>query len=130
MVPTKTLKLSGVGYNEIEPFLLKAALFREPELQLIAVISETIKNGQHFVLKLNDETVFGYSLVVVDDDVWIMQAAGKAKFDLTDIGLKIIELQSVGYRSVNFRTVRRGLWRKAKKYGYEQQGTIFRKWLT
>ncbi|MFZ6686409.1 hypothetical protein ACO0K0_01530 [Undibacterium sp. SXout11W] len=117
-----------VGRAEILPFLQTAAKFCgeiDPENEKESIL----KNCLHFVVYEDEKPLFGYSLEVGRTEIFITQAAGKADFDIVDHGLQIIESQARGFKSVAFQTIRRGLVRKAKKYGYLQDGKILRKWL-
>lgn len=74
--------------------------------------------GDCFVLEQDGVPVLAWSLKVDGDELFIQAAAGRAGFDLTEFGLALVERQAVGFRSIAFRTRRRGLMKKAIDNGF------------
>ena len=129
VLPEKiTMQVHQVGRGKILPFLQSAARYCG-ELDADKVTEDILKNCCHFIVYENGKPCFGYSLEFGKTEVFITQAAGKADFDIVQHGLQIIEAQAKCFKSVAFQTIRRGLVKKAKKYGYTQDGKILRKWL-
>jgi hypothetical protein len=85
------------------------------------------QRGAAFILNDGSADVLGYTIEANGDEVFITAASGAAKFDLIDAILEIVEAQAAGFKSVGFRTVRRGLVKKAQKNGYQIAGYIMRK---
>ena len=90
------------------------------------------KAGHCFVLEQGGAPVFAWSVQAHGDELYILAAAGRAGFDLTETGLAIIEQQAAGFASVAFQTRRRGLLRKAGALGYQparrlENGVVMRK---
>ena len=128
LFPEKLINLREVGKAEILPFIQSAARFCGDDDAGAA--TNAILNGcKHFIAYDKEKPLIGYSLEVGKTELFITQAAGKANFDIVEIGLKIIELQATHFKSVAFKTIRRGLIKKAIKRGYKQDGKILRKWL-
>lgn len=80
--------------------------------------AECAAKGDCFVLEQDGVPVLAWSLKVDGDELFIQAAAGRAGFDLTDFGLALVERQAEGFRSIAFRTRRRGLMKKAIDSGF------------
>ncbi|WP_419683795.1 hypothetical protein ACN22W_09535 [Burkholderia theae] len=74
--------------------------------------------GDCFVLEQEGVPVLAWSLKVDGGELFIQAAAGRAGFDLTEFGLALVERQAEGFRSIAFRTRRRGLIKKAIDSGF------------
>ncbi|RFP36155.1 hypothetical protein [Duganella sp. BJB476] len=77
--------------------------------------------AQGATFKIMDEggaVVAAYVLGAYGSLLWVLAAAGKAKFDLTAAILNLLEQQGAGFDAVGFRTERGGLVRKALRHGY------------
>ena len=125
----KVIEVKEVGRAEILPFLQIASRFCGDDLNAEETKKSILKNHMHFIVYQDKKALFGYSLDIGKTEIFITQAAGKADFDIVEIGLKIIEKQAASFKSVAFQTIRRGLVKKAEKFGYKQDGKILRKWL-
>ncbi|WP_041310728.1 hypothetical protein [Herbaspirillum seropedicae] len=83
--------------------------------------------GQCFRLMIAGQTVGAYLLQAMDDEVFILAAAGRADIDMTAAIDKAVCQQAQNFETVAFRTVRPGLMRKTAALGYKREGNIFRK---
>lgn len=90
---------------------------------------KNILHGCQFFILQSTKGEFAYALIPAGRELWIQAAGGKAKIDLTDLGLGAIEAQAKAARfeSVGFQTRRKGLVKKAIAHGYEIDGYILRK---
>lgn len=88
-----------------------------------------ILHGCQFFILQSTKGEFAYALIPEGRELWIQAAGGKAKVDLTHLGLGAIEGQAKAARfeSVGFQTRRKGLVKKAQAHGYEIDGYILRK---
>lgn len=122
------LTLREVTAAEVLPFVRRAAAFRaDQSASAEAAASRVASQGRAFMVYQGEQLVFAYTVQLQGRELFITSAAGSAAFDLVQAGLEIIELQAAGLDSVAFLTIRRGLIRKAQRYGYTQTGNIMRK---
>jgi hypothetical protein len=110
---------------EILPFVADAARF-DPKTQTGAV-QRVARNGSGYVIEQAGVPVMGYTVEVDGGELFITSASGRAAFDLVKLGLGVIEKQAAGFDSVGFKTMRRGLVKKAQKQGYRIVAYIMRK---
>lgn len=72
--------------------------------------------------------VGGYILHAQGPELWVGLAAGKAHFDLSLVGMQLIQMQAREFERIGFKTRRRGLVRKLQRIGFEivdQSGDVF-----
>jgi len=90
-------------------------------------LSDLLPSGECFKLQQGGETVGAYLLRAQGDELFILAAAGRAKFDLTAAITAIVCKQGAQFETVAFRTIRPGLIKKAVALGYVRTGDILRK---
>lgn len=120
VLPQVILTLVEVTAAEILPFVRLAADRGIEPWECADAIAERIAGrSRAFIFHDGAGAMCGYTVQVQGRELMITSAAGSAHFDLVQAGLEIIELQAAGLDSVAFRTIRPGLIRKARRYGYE-----------
>lgn len=125
------LTLREVTAADVLPFVRQAAEFRADKSEQLEALSQRIASrSRAFMVYQGERVVFAYTVQLQGRELFITSAAGAAGFDIVQAGLEIVELQAAGLDSVAFLTIRRGLIRKAQRYGYAQTGNIMRKNLT
>ncbi|WP_186181839.1 hypothetical protein [Burkholderia gladioli] len=87
-------------------------------------VERVAQAGRTFVVSQDGRDVLAYCLQRQGDEVYVLAAAGTADFDLTALGLVLIEAQARGAASVAFQTCRPGLIRKASRHGYKIEGRV------
>lgn len=124
--------MENVEKISIEPTTATAvmallALAISDDVQALGLDS-ILANCHFFMLKGGEGVEFAYALKPCGRELWIQAAGGRGKIDLTETGLRAVEIQAAGaFSSVGFQTRRRGLVKKAKKAGYVVDGWILRK---
>ncbi len=92
---------------------------------------DELLTGVCFAVRDGARIVGAYVLRGIGDEVWIQAAAGRAEVDLCDLFDNLIAKHGKGFRSIGFRTFRRGLVRKAMARGYritsQENGYTMRK---
>lgn len=77
------------------------------------------------------QEIGGYVLRGIDSEIWIQAGAGRAGVDLCDLYEDLILRHGAGFKTIAFKTHRRGLVKKALQRGYKvenlQMGFILRK---
>ncbi|AOJ83791.1 hypothetical protein WS86_24500 [Burkholderia savannae] len=90
----------------------------EPYMTTGESAEECAARGQCYVLERDGVPFLAWSLRAEGSEAFIQVAAGRAGFDLTEFGLALVERQAEGFRSIAFRTRRRGLVKKAMEHGF------------
>jgi hypothetical protein len=81
------------------------------------------KRGAAFIVFEDGSPVFGYVLEAEGRELWVTAAAGRSdSFDLTRALAGLAAAHGAGFDTIRGNTVRRGLVRKAEKYGYVAEG--------
>lgn len=95
---------------------------------------DEITAGRCFSVMQNGHAIGAYVLQGHGPEVWIQAAAGSANLDLCDLFDELTRKHGAGFRSIAFKTYRRGLVKKAQERGYvvvsTDDGYTMRKFLT
>ncbi len=90
-------------------------------------LADLLQQGQCFRVMRGGVLVGAYLLKPCGAELFILAAAGRGNLDMTAVMLTIIEAQAAAFDTVAFRTIRRGLAKRALDLGYVRQGDIYRK---
>lgn len=116
VVPTRQVEVRQATAEEILPFIKRACAFAPAGVTIDP--AEVIAYGTGFIAYENGVPFLGYTLEPDGDELVMTTAAGTSSFDLVRALVILTEVHGAKYRSIRFQTIRRGLVRKASKFGY------------
>lgn len=107
---------------EILPFVQRASAFVPPGQVLN--IAEVLEHGTAFVACKGGVPFLGYTLEPNGREMVLTTAAGKSDIDLIHALSILLAAHGKEFDSIRFHTIRRGLVRRAMKYGYEVAAVV------
>lgn len=116
MVQAQQVEVRRATAAEILPFVVRACEFAPAGVTIDP--AEVIEHGTAFIAYENGVPFMGYTLEPDGDELVMTTAAGKSSFDLVRALAILTDVHGAGYRSIRFQTIRPGLVRKARKFGY------------
>lgn len=109
---------------EIRPWVVQAARHAARVGAVDESIIDTIaQRGEAFIAFQGGRPLLGYVVEADGRELWVTSAAGNSEsFDLTRALVVLAEAHGAAFDTIRFNTVRRGLVRKAARFGFVADG--------
>jgi len=94
---------------------------------------DELLNGACFTVEDEQGQIGAYVLIGQGSECWVQAAAGSSRMNLCDLFNELIDKHASGFKTVAFKTYRRGLVKNAIAHGYQiaehADGYTMRKYL-